>query len=387
MPPRRSGRFRSLALLVGTGALLLGGCSHNAPNDSLKPRGYYAHQIWNLIWPVFVVAGVILAIVAGGILYFAARYRVSDEQEWLDDSDMPAQVHGNFRLELGWTILPAVILAVVSVFTVLTVLNLAKEPSKKALHVEVVGQQWWWEYRYDLNHDGKYDEIVTADELVIPAGEKVALHLVSRDVIHGWWVARLNGKRDVVPGQPTNFAVEADHPGEYHGECTVFCGLSHANMRFKVIALPRSQYNAWIRNQLKPAPIPTTEKAKAGLQVFNSTCSSCHTINAPGVTLPTKESLDKQLISGEAPHLTHLMSRTTFASGDFNLRKDTPECRAQGILYAIPKCVNEADLRAWIQDAPSVLPMDPANRQGMPAFTTLSPGDLDNLVAYLETLK
>lgn len=388
-PPRRSGRrrVRSLVLVLAGAALVLAGCSTSAPNDSLKPRGYYAHQIWTLIWPVFVVAGVILVIVLGGVLFFSARYRVKHERDWLDDTDMPPQIHGNFRMELGWTVLPAVILAVVGVFTVVTVLNLAKEPGKNALRVEVVGQQWWWEYRYDLNHDGKYDDVVTADELVIPAGDKVALRMTSRDVIHGWWPARLNGKRDVVPNHPTNFAVQADKPGEYSGQCTVFCGLSHANMRFKVIALDRGDFQSWLRKQQQPAPAPKSGRAKKGREVFNSYCTGCHVLNAPGVKKPKESDVRKVLTSGEAPNLTHLMSRTSFASGNLDLRKPTPECKKQGIDYDIPKCVNEADLRAWIHDAPTVLPMDPTNKQGMPPFTNISPGDMDNLIAFLQTLK
>ncbi len=387
MSRRPTRRLRLLVVAAVGAALLLAGCAGNAPNDSLKPRGYYARQIWKLVWPEFIVAGVILTIVVGCVLFFGLRYRVRDEQRWRDETDMPPQIHGSFRLELGWTILPAVILAVIGVFTVITVLNLAREPSPKALHVQVVGQQWWWEYRYDLNHDGKYDDLVTADELVIPAGEKVALRMTTRDVIHGWWVPRLNGKRDVVPNHPSNYAVQADKPGEYTGECTVFCGLSHANMRFKVVALSRSDYDAWLRKQLQPAATPTYPKALAGRTVFNQFCTGCHVVKGSGVTQPKPADVKKVLIAGEAPNLTHLMSRTTFAGGQFDLRKPTPECIKQGIDYDVPACVNEADLRAWITNAPSVLPMDPANRQGMPAFTNISPGDLDSLVAYLETLK
>lgn len=379
-------RWARVAILAAASSLVLAGCAKNAPQDSLKPRGYYAQQIWNLIWPVFIVAGIIFVIVIGGVLYFAFRYRVRDEEAWLDDRDMPAQVHGNFRLELGWTVLPALILTVVGVFTVLTVLNLAKAPPKQNLHVEVVGQQWWWEYRYDLNHDGKYDtnEIVTANELVIPAGEKVALRMNSRDVIHGWWAPKLNGKRDVVPGHPTDFAVQANSPGEYYGQCTVFCGLSHANMRFKVIALSRSAFQTWERQQERPARAPTTARAKAGQATFNSYCSSCHRIRGGGANQPPQRIA---LLTGEAPNLTHLMSRTIFASGNFDLRKPTPSCVKQGINFDIPRCVNEADLRAWIHDAPSLLPMAPNEGRGMPSFSTISPSDIDNLVAYLETLR
>ena len=108
--------------------------------------------------------------------------------------------------------------------------------------VEVIGQQWWWEYRYDIDDDGQFDDIVTANDLVIPAGREVALTITARDVIHSFWVPRLNGKRDAVPNRDHPWKLEADEPGEFVGQCTEYCGLSHAEMRIKAIALTEDDF-------------------------------------------------------------------------------------------------------------------------------------------------
>jgi cytochrome c oxidase subunit 2 len=384
MRAKRHGARRWLIPVVLGVMLVAAGCAPNAKQDSLKPKSTYARSIYHLIMPVFGVAGVIFVIVLGGLLFFSIRYRVSRDEP-IDDENLPPQMHGSFKMELGWTLLPALILAVVGVFTVYTVFQLAEAPPKKNLHVEVIGQQWWWEFRYDLNGDGKYDEIVTADELVIPAGEKVALHVDSRDVIHGFWAPELNGKRDVVPGHPTDFAIAADHPGEYYGQCTVFCGLSHANMRFKVIALDHDAYEAWEKHQQEPATSPSGGLAAEGQSLFKAQCAYCHEVKGLD-TQPTD--VASHLVSGAAPNLTHLMTRTIFASGEFDLRKDIPACTSNyldSMSYSIPDCVNEADLRRWLQDPEALLPQAPSQGRGMPNLH-LSSQQIDQLVAYLETL-
>ena len=188
---------RASALAFGI-AVLASGCAKDARQTSLKPKGPKAEQINNLINPVFMVAAVVFVFILGGALYVAMRFRARDDEDY---DAFPEQVHGNFKLEITWTILPAVILLVVGVFTVVTVLDLAQKPKADAIDVEIYGQQWWWEYRYDTNRDGTYDDIVTANELVIPAGQDISLHIRSRDVIHSWWAPALNGKKDAVPGR------------------------------------------------------------------------------------------------------------------------------------------------------------------------------------------
>ena len=125
-----------------------------------------------------------------------------------------------------------------------------------AMEVTVIGQQWWWEYRYDVDHDGQ-DDIITANDLVIPAGEPVNLTITSRDVIHSFWIPALNGKRDAVPGREHPLLIEADEPGVFRGQCTEFCGLSHGYMRMRVVALTQADYAAWQANQLRGRRSPT----------------------------------------------------------------------------------------------------------------------------------
>lgn len=382
---RATVRLRTLPLAVGA-ALLLSGCAGNAPQDSLKPESHYARTIYNLIVPVFWIAGVVGVLVIAGSVYMAMKYRIDPESPQ-EDHEIPKQIHGNRNMELAWTAIPSVILLAVGFATVLSIIQLSKEPPKSNPHIEVIGQQWWWEFRYDVNLDGTYDEIVTANEMVIPAGTDIALRMGSRDVIHGWWVPRLQGKRDAVPGHPTDFNVAADEPGEYYGQCTVMCGLSHANMRFKVIVLSKADYAKWVEEQQRDAVEPTTELAKKGKEEYNA-CAGCHEIQ--GVNkIEDKNSID--LVAKAAPDLTHFASRTIFASGEFDLRKDTPECKAQGIYYD-ESCLDTANLRAWLADPPAMLPMaadgdgTPGSRRGMPNLN-LSASQIDALVAYLSTLK
>lgn len=398
---QRMGRRSKMARAIGFGVLLVtaasiaAGCVPNAKQDSLQPAGRYADMIYNLVVPVFLVGGVISVIVLGGTLYFAIKYRAKGDET--DDENIPVPVHGSTALELGWTITPAVILLVVGFATVVTIFKLNEQPPPQNPHIEVIGQQWWWEFRYDLGGAGtkeadrKYDDIVTANDMVIPAGTDISLRMNSRDVIHGWWVPQLQGKRDVVPGRTTMFNVAADKPGTYFGQCTVICGLSHANMRFTVIVLPPDEYQEWLKQQVKPAVMPKSGLAKAGGELFGSQCGMCHTVRG---IVEAPDAKNSELTAGAAPDLTHLMSRPTFASGMFDMRINSKRCVAKGLAFAEdPTCINSAKLRAWLHDPPALLPMaageaeqEAGEVRGMPDLG-LSPAALDQLVAFLETLK
>ena len=199
-----------IALLVPV-VLALSSCADKAPLTTLDPKGPESRSIDKLVDPVFLIAGVVFFAVQLGVLFLAWKYRKRKD----DDGSLPPQVHGNFKLEIGWTILPALLLAGVGGASVLTLLDLADEPAE-AQEITVIGQQWWWEYRYDVDGDGK-DDIVTANDLVIPAGEPIALTITSRDVIHSFWIPALAGKRDAVPGRDHPLVIEADEPGVYRG--------------------------------------------------------------------------------------------------------------------------------------------------------------------------
>ena len=380
--PVRSLRLRTLAL----GLLLVvvaAGCASDAPLDTLDPQGPEAQSIDNLLRPVMLVAGLVFLFVELGIVYLVVRFRRRKDD---DGSELPSQTHGNLVLELGWTILPAVILAFVAVATLTTLFDLADEP-ENALEIDVVGQQWWWDFQYDVDGDGAYD-FRTPNEMVIPAGEPVNLDITSMDVIHSFWIPALNGKRDAVPGRHHPLTFEADHPGTYWGQCTEFCGLSHANMRIRVIALPQDEYDAWLENQLQPAEAATGD-AVDGETLFSSTCTSCHQVRGLN-----DDYTGAATVSGTAPDLTHLMTRSTFAGSVFRLyaQADDEDLHDFYTHLAEEGTFNRVQLEAWLRNPPGELPMyadtatlNGALPRGMPNLE-LSEEQIDQLVAYLQTL-
>ena len=296
----------------------------------------------------------------------------------------------------------------------LTLVELNK-PAPEAIQVEVYGQQWWWGFHYDLNRDGNYQsagDVTTATELVIPVGKTVELSVTSNDVIHSFWIPALNGKRDAVPGQHHPWKLEGNTIGVFRGQCTEFCGLSHANMRMIVRVVSQSDYDAWVANQIKPAVEPEAgSQAAAGKAIFVAQlCSSCHLIN--GVTNNQVNNPDTgvahQLQSGVAPNLTHLMTRGTFIGSIQNLYdpvdpNDPTKAGDPGnvSLFGEPGAaltggpvdqsrVNRPELAAWIRNPLAVKPASPVKDKagllrGMPNLA-LTEIQIQQLVAYLTTL-
>jgi cytochrome c oxidase subunit 2 len=357
----------ALALAVVTVA-----CTSNAPQDSLKPAGPYAQKIDQLFEPVFWFAVVpVFVLVEGALIWFSLRYRRRRGRK----AGVPPQIHGNTRLEIAWTILPAVILAGVAVPTVATIWDLASKPTASdVLDVDVLGHQWWWEFRYPGQ------QIDTANVMHIPVGRPVYVTLCSAGsgfhdqpapnvcqkdlpipatlggaVIHSFWVPQLAGKQDVVPARANTLVLQADRPGTYSGQCAEFCGLSHAYMRFKVVAQTPSDFDQWVRDQQADAAQPTAQAAQ-GAGIFAQTCTACHTVN--GLKDPNGEPVPGSI---NAPNLTHLMSRDCFAGCIFDMTTE--------------------NLTKWIADPP-------ARKPGslMPDYG-LTPEQIRDVVAYLETLK
>ena len=385
---------------VGT-AVVLAGCASNAQQDTFAPKGPNAQKIDTLQKPVFAVAGIIGVIVFVAVVYAVIKFRDRGQP-------IPHQTHGNPALEITLTIIPALILAVVGVFTFRTVFDLSKTDDTEMI-INVTGQQWWWEYDYPVQNDyGITQPIITSGQLVIPVGTKVMLRQTSRDVIHSYWIPSLNGKRDAVPGRVHLNRLEADEPGIYAGQCTEFCGLSHANMRMEAIALSKEDFAKWVSNQLKPySPPMEATLAKEGETVFLNQCVRCHQVNglkrSDGTAVIAAP--DENLVAGAAPNLSHLMSRNTFAGAMFDLV--TPKCRADvwqsdsasfGAKYLAgvsEDCMNQSDLRGWLRNAPAMKPMyaNPAllastggKYRGMQNLG-LTESDIEKLVAYLLTLK
>ena len=387
---RRRTRPATRAVGLVVLALIVAGCSSAGhPLTTFDPQGSPARTIQNLIQPVFIVAGVVFVLVEGAIILFVIKFRRRRDDE--DGVDEPRQIHGHFRAEVTWTLVPALILAVLAVGNVRTIWKLENQQLNAKTTITVVGQQWWWEFRYDVDGDGKPD-IITANQLVIPIHTTIGLRIQSNDVIHSFWIPALNGKRDAVPGHRNGLAIEADKPGIYAGQCTEFCGLSHGYMQMQVKALTRSDYDIWVANQLKGSVQPDPgSKAAEGKQLFFQDCAGCHQLNgynekgnSTGTNRPGSDyrGAAQPLTSGNAPNLTHLMSRENFAGNMFPLYENNA-----GAHKPIPTGTpNDGELAEWLRNPSAMKPMAPDQNRGMPNLN-LSQDNIDKLVAFLTTLK
>jgi len=369
-----------LVLLVATG------CAGDAPLDTLDPKGPEAKDIDGLLNPVLLIAAVVFLFVELGIVYLVVRFRRRKDD---DDAELPTQTHGHLVLELGWTILPALILAGVAYGTLATLFELEEDPGEDALQIDVIGQQWWWEFQYDVDGDDEAD-FRTANEMVIPIDTAIDLDITSRDVIHSFWIPALNGKRDAVPGRHHPLTMEAPEPGSYWGQCTEYCGLSHANMRMRVIALPQDEYDAWLENQTAEAEAATGD-AQSGQELFISSCSRCHEVRG---LEGSQFSGQSDTVSGTAPELTHLMTRSTFAGSLFRLFAEADDDDVADLYTRLAEegTFNRVQLEAWLRDPPAEKPMYADLEtlgtdlpRGMPNLE-LTEEQIDQLVAYLQTL-
>lgn len=403
--PRRLAHAARLALL-GAGVLAISACAQDAPQDTWAPAGENAQKIHNLQWPIFLAAGVVGVIVMVAVLYAVIKFKDRGQP-------IPEQSHGNPLLEYTFIALPALILIGIAVPTVITIFELNETQDTECV-INVTGQQWWWEYDYPIAEDGSICgytpataaavPLITSGQVVIPTDTKVLIRGTSRDVIHSFWIPKLNGKRDMVPGRVHTWRFHAERPGIFAGQCTEFCGLSHANMRMEMIALDPDDFQKWLDNQLEPYQSPEEGTlAAAGEITYISQCARCHQVDGlvdadgdPIVAAP-----DQWVYSGAAPNLTNFMTRNTFAGASWDLL--TPTCRDDvwnaspedfGAAYlkgVTPECLNEIDLKEWLRDAPAKKPMyadagalveTDGKVRGMPNLG-LSEDQINELVAYL----
>lgn len=242
----------------------------------------------------------------------------------------------------GGIVLPVVVLTGFLIYS-LRVSVLMGRPSD-AETIEVIGHQFWWEVRYP-DHG-----VVIANEIYMPAGERVRFVLKSADVIHSFWVPNLHGKRDMIPGISNEFWMQAERAGEWRGQCAEFCGIQHALMAFVVVALERPAFERWIAERRSQIP-PDSRIALRGREAFERHgCGACHAISGlPGVT------------ASIGPDLTHIGSRHTLGAGTI---ANTP-----------------GNLAGWIANPQAI---KPGSR--MPP-TYLEPDELHALVEYLGSLR
>jgi cytochrome c oxidase subunit II len=304
--------------------------------DVLAPAGEAARRIADLAWFLFVAGAIVFVAV---MVTFALAIRAGRHAP-----EGAADDPGGRRLQLiAGGVVPTFIVAVLFVATLRAMGVHEPVGSVTEFDVEVTGRQWWWEVRYPRLG------IVSANEIHIPVGRPVRLTVRSDDVIHSFWVPRLHGKIDLIPGRPNAIQLGATRPGTYRGQCAEYCGLQHALMGLHVVAHDSASYTAWTLRERTPAVPPTDTLAIAGMRVFDRVCAACHAVRG---TLAA---------GARGPDLTHIASRITLAAGTLPNTRD--------------------NLTAWIADAQRIKPGN-----GMPSIR-LPAADLRAVVAYLESLR
>jgi cytochrome c oxidase subunit 2 len=303
------------------------------------PAGAPADAILTLAMLVLAITAGIFLVVGALLVYCIVRYRRRPG----DDDREPPQVYGSNPVELAWTVIPILIVLVLITTSTRTTYEIqAAVPPPGALHVRVVGHQWWWEFQYpELG-------VTTANELHLPARVATYLTLESADVAHSFWLPRLAGKTDVIPNRRNVKWLTPWEPGTYVGQCAEFCGTQHAHMLLRVDVHPPDEFEKWVAAQRLPAV--QNPAVAAGRRIFEATaCVNCHTVRGTDAD------------GHFGPDLTHLMSRATIGAG---VAPNGP-----------------ATLRAWVTDPahlkPGVL---------MPAMQLPEP-EIDQVVAYLVTLR
>ncbi|HEY4734389.1 MAG TPA: cytochrome c oxidase subunit II [Gemmatimonadaceae bacterium] len=241
-----SDRLRRLAsyALVAAIAVAAVSCNEAHPNTTLTPHSDFGREI-DFLWDRLLLLGTIVFILVEGVLlYVVFRYRRRENQP------TPPQTHGSTKLEIAWTLIPAVILVFIAVPTVKTIFVTQAQAAPGSMNVDVTGHQWWWEFRYP-----EYG-VTTANELYLPAGRTVNFRLRSADVIHSFWTPQLGGKRDVVTNRTNYIWYTPDSStasSVWNGFCVEYCGASHANMRFRVFTVTQAQFDSWVAGQKMPA--------------------------------------------------------------------------------------------------------------------------------------
>jgi cytochrome c oxidase subunit 2 len=310
----------------------------SSPTNIFAPASTPAKAIFGLSLFVLVITGGIFVVVGSLLAYVVVKFRKQKD----DDSREPAQVYGSNQVEIAWTVIPVLIVVVLFMATARVIANVQKAAPDNAVHVTVVGHQFWWEYRYPGL------KVVTANELHVPVGAATEIKLLSADTDHSFWVPRLAGKTDLIPNHPNVMWIDPQEAGLYLGQCAQYCGTQHAKMLLRVYVQSQAEFDRWVRHQSQP--VQASDAVSEGQRIFEATaCVNCHTV----VGTPAQGRF--------GPDLTHLMSRDTIAAGI-----------AEN---------NHENLRLWIQDPSRLKP-----GSLMPAMG-LDGHDLNAVTVYLETLR
>ena len=271
---------------VGTAFAGNGGFGPPAPQT---PSG---EAISRLYWIVFAVCAVVFVLVESALIYFIVRFRRRPNTP--EGAEGP-QIHGNTRLEIIWTAVPAIILAALAIFTFTQIpaVQARGVSDEEHMTVRVEAHQFYWEYRYP-NGD------VTVNTLYLPVDEPVSLELTGMDVIHSWWVPSLTGKMDAIPGRINTLRFVPETTGDFEGKCAELCGVQHAFMPTTVTVLERGEFESTLAAAQQPLAL--------GKATWEGACATCHGLNGQGDvgppiagngTLTNPEGLQALLLAGQ----------------------------------------------------------------------------------------
>ncbi|WP_367718708.1 cytochrome c oxidase subunit II [Nitratireductor sp. GISD-1A_MAKvit] len=322
-------------MLVVSVAALASGCA--GVQSALQPAGREAVEVNQLFITVTVVSIIVTAVVLIALalaMWGPERWRSRLGKDWL--------IIG------GGIVFPVIVLSALLAYG-LVVMNAGASRANRAegQAITITGKQWWWEVIYTTD-DGK--RVVSANELRLPVGKPVALHLKSSDVIHSFWAPRLAGKLDMIPGRTNTLTVEATEAGISRGQCAEYCGGAHALMSFYVVAMPPAEFDAWLESEAEDATEPQGDLARRGQSHFmENGCGGCHTIRGTSAT------------GMIGPDLTHLASRHSLGAA------------------TLPN--NARMIARWIGEHQHIKPDN-----HMPPYENLSEDELFAISAYLEGL-
>jgi cytochrome c oxidase subunit 2 len=297
-PRRWLSRARSVFLL-GSLTLLLSACDPAGPQSFWgRPESDFARLLQDLFSQIVVLAAIVFVVVEAVLFIAVFRYRRRS-------TDLPSQTHGNSTVEIVWTIAPAVVLVFVALPTVRAIFQSYHPQKEGTVQVKAIGHQWWWEFQYPQLG------ITTANEIHFPAGQPATIEIESADIIHGFWVPNLGGKRDAIPTRINELWWTPDSPGLYFGQCTQLCGTSHANMRLRAIVHEPGEWESWVSSMKAGNPPPTGGNVQRGYQLVSTgACIGCHTIQ--GTPLQGKV----------GPSLTNYGQRTSLGSAMYDNTKE-----------------------------------------------------------------
>jgi cytochrome c oxidase subunit 2 len=310
----------ALALLAAFFAVEPQAAFAQPPSPSiLSPESPNAEAISDLFMFVLWFAIGVFILVEGLIIYSVVRFRNKG-----GDEHVPVQVYGNTKLEIAWTVVPALLAITILVLSLqampkiydipgdtvaaaaadvgvcyvgnLSVDEVTRAAGTDLLVVKVTGHQWWWEFEYP-----QYG-FRTATQLVAPEGRVVKLEMTASDVIHAWWVPELGPQFNVTPGYVMESWFQVNKQRTFQGQCAMHCGEAHAYMPMEVNVVSQAAFERWLDNERQPRLEPATELAKQGEALFVSkACASCHAISG----YP-----EDKAVARRAPDLTHYGSRS-----------------------------------------------------------------------------